>query len=719
MEKSKKALPIVLASALAATPFVSVPQQAHAIEKLSVTADNDGAGKESDYTIEFKLEEDLDSGETITIEFDSDYDIDDDIDTDDIDASFDVKKVSVDGEEITIKTDEELEKGDKIKIKITSGITNPDDKGSYSVSVEAGDEDSESDDVDIKKSSSSSSSKSSNDYAVSLSSKAAGEKVSLKLGKISLKGSDELETNSTITVTFPEKNMLPSSIDEEDVKVNGYTAKSVSVSGSTVDVKIPSGADADDYITLEFDKDAGIENPDSSGKHVFKVKYDGTTYESEDIEITKNGSSSSSASDSFTVNLSDPGAGARSSYTFDADFGSKELKADGELVLEFPSSDMVPGILTASDFLLNGKPAKKATASGNRIALVAPTGFSANSRVKVEVTYGAWISNPKTAGSYTLKATVSGRTLESKSFSVGGSSVNPTPTNPTNPTTQVPVPNTATNNNTATIALTQNALGKQTGVNVAIKGLGVGLQKQRDFIEIVFPVGYKVPAYIAPANISVNGVGANFVAVRGQNVLIYPSQDIPAATNANIVINPAANIVNPAVKNTYSISVFTSEERGLLFARAVGVGMPSPAQPKPATPTPQQPQQPSTVIPVNSASFKVNTANFTLHGKNYPLSVAPYIADGNTTMVPAQFFKEALALTTQWNNTSVAVISGTKVVKFTVGSKTAKVGKTEIQLPTPVVLKNGMPMIPIRTVTDNLGYKVGWDAKTSSVFVHK
>ncbi|MDC0759949.1 copper amine oxidase N-terminal domain-containing protein [Brevibacillus sp. AG] len=714
MEKSKKALPIVLASALAATPFVAVPQQAHAIEKLSVTADNDGAGKESDYTIEFKLEEDLESGESITIDFDSDFDIDDDIDTDDIDASFDVKKVSVSKGEITIKTDEDLDEGDKIKIKITSGITNPDDKGSYSVSVEAGDEDSESEDVDIKKSSSSSSSKSSKDYAVSLSSKAAGEKVSLKLGKISLKGSDELESNSTITVTFPDKNMLPSSIDEEDVKVNGYTAKSVSVSGSTVDVKIPSGADADDYITVEFDKDAGIENPNSGGKHVFKVKYDGTTYESEDVEITKNGSSTpSSASDSFTVNLSDPGAGARTSYTFDADFGSKELKADGELVLEFPSSDMVPGILTASDFLLNGKPAKKATAVGNRIALVAPTNFGTNSKVKVEVTYGAWISNPKAAGSYTLKATVSGRTLESKSFSIGGSSVNPTPTNPTTP---IPVPNTTTNNSTATIALTQNALGKQTGVNVAIKGLGVGLQKQRDFIEIVFPVGYKVPAYIAPANISVNGAGANFVAVRGQNVLIYPSQDIPAATNATIVISPAANIVNPAVKNTYSISVFTSEERGLLFARAVGVGMPSPAQPKPGTPTPQQP---STAIPANAASFKVNTANFSLNGKTYPLSVAPYLADGNTTMVPAQFFKEGLALTTQWNNTSVAVISGTKVVKFTVGSKTAKVGKTDIQLPTPVVLKNGMPMIPIRTVTDNLGYKVGWDAKTSSIYVQK
>lgn len=88
-------------------------------------------------------------------------------------------------------------------------------------------------------------------------------------------------------------------------------------------------------------------------------------------------------------------------------------------------------------------------------------------------------------------------------------------------------------------------------------------------------------------------------------------------------------------------------------------------------------------------------------------------------MVPAQFFKEALALTTQWNNTNVAVVSGTKVVKFTVGSKTAKVGRTDVQLPTPVVLKDGMPMVPIRVVTDNLGYTVGWDDDTDSVYVYK
>ncbi|EJL41017.1 MULTISPECIES: copper amine oxidase N-terminal domain-containing protein [Brevibacillus] len=714
MKKSKKALPIVLASALAATPFVAVPKEAHALKKVTVKADNDGADKDSSYDISFTLEDDLSKGDTITVEFDSEYTVSKNISSSDIDADFKIKSAKASGKKVIITVNEDFEDGDKISFTIEDGITNPEDKGTYDVYVSTSNEDEESTEVTIK--SSSSSSGSSKDYSVSLSSKAAGEATSVKLGKISLKGSDELETNEYITVIFPDEDMLPSKIDAGDVKLNGYSVKTVSVKDDEVEIKVPSSVAGDDYITLEFSKSAGIENPSAGSKYTYKVKYDGVTYESEQFEITKSGSSTSTATNSFTVNLSDPSAGARSSYTFDADFGSKQLKADEELVLEFPSADMVPGILSASDFTLNGKTAKRVSASGNKVYITAPSNFSATSEVKVVVSFSAWITNPKTAGSYTLKATAAGRTLESKSFTIGGSVVNPTP-NPAPTPTPTPTPNNTVNNSTATIALTSTALGKPTGVNVAIKGLGVGLVKQRDFVELVFPAGYKVPAYIAPANVTVNGVAANYVAVRGQNVLIYPSQDIPAATAANISINAAANIVNPAVKNTYSISVFTSEEKGLLFARAVGVGMPAPAQPAPQ-PTPQ-PQQPAVTVPTNAALFKVNTANFTLHGKTYPLQVAPYIANGNTTMVPAQFFKEALALTTQWNNSTVAIISGTKVMKFTVGSNKARVGNQEITLPTPVVLKNGMPMIPVRTVTDNLGYKVGWDAKTSSVFVYK
>ncbi|QRG69826.1 copper amine oxidase N-terminal domain-containing protein [Brevibacillus choshinensis] len=723
MEKSKKALPIVLASALAATPLVAVPQQAHALSGVTVTADDNTAGEDSEYDIEFTTEEIIEEGDTIYVKFDKEFDVDKNIDEDSIDADFDIKSVKVNGNVIEIKVDEEIDEEEDVSFTITDGITNPDDEDTYEVAVQTTSEKGyESDDVKIKEDGKKSSSSSDDEFNVDLSSNKAGEKVSIELGDFDLDGKDELETGETITVIFPDEDMLPSSINKADVKVNGSTAKSVDVDGDEVTIDVPSGADGDDYINIEFLKTAGISNPDTADDYTFKVKYDGTTYESESFEIAKSGSSSSTVSGDYTINLSDPAAGARSSYTFETDFG-KDLKADSDLVIEFPSADMVPMILSPNDFTVNGKTPKKVGALGNKVYITTPSNFTADSTVKVVVAYTAWITNPKTAGSYNLKATVANKTITSKAFTIGGSSVNPTtPTTPTNPTTPTPNP-TGVNNSTATITLTNTAMNQATGVNVAIKGLGVGLAKQRDFIELVFPAGYRVPAYIAPANISVNGVAANYVAVRGQNVLVYPAQDIPAATAANVSITAAANIVNPAVKNAYSISVFTSEEKGLQFARAVGVGMPAPAQPvvtppKPTTPTPPT-TQPAVNVPTNAALFKVNAKTFTLHGKNYPLQVAPYLAGGNTTMVPAQFFKEALALTTQWNNQSVAIISGTKVLKFTVGSTKARIGNQEVTLPSPVVLKEGMPMIPVRFVTDNLGYKVGWDAKTSSVYVYR
>jgi Copper amine oxidase N-terminal domain len=714
MEKSKKTLPIVLATALVSTPLLAAPHSAYAIDDLSVDPEDDTAGEESAYYIDFVLDEDLKKGDIIYIRFDKDFDVDSNIDEDDIDASVDVKKVEVSGRTIEITVDEAVDAGEDISIDIDSGITNPDEEDSYIVSVKTSRESWEDYEVDIVDDSSSSSAKD-DDFDVYISRTTEGETSKYELGPIKLK--DKLTKGDWVTVYFPDEDMLPSKISTDDVDINEYEPDDVRISGNKVEIKVPSKAAGDKTLTLTFYEGAEIENPDADDDYVIEVKWDGTTYTSEEFEIKGSSSSSTSGSGDFSVTLSDSGVGARSSYTFEADFGSRKLASDSDVIVEFPSADMVPGYLNPSDFAINGKTPRKVAPSGNKIYLTTPYSFTSSSKVKVDISYDAWLTNPKTAGSYQLKMTVDGKTITSKPFTISGTSVTPAPTPTPNPAPAAGTP-AQVNNSTSTITLTNTAVGKPTGVNIAIKGVTMPLYKQRDFIEIVFPAGYRVPAYIAPANVTVNGVAANFVAVRGQNVLVYPAQDIPAGGAANVVIGAGANIINPSVKNAYSISVFTSEEKGLLFARAVGVGMPAPAQ-NPATPQPQPQPQPAVTVPANAALFKLNTPSFTLHGKSYPLQAAPYLANGSTTMVPAQFFKEALALTTIWNNNTVTIVSGTNQIKLTVGAKTARVNGKEVTLPAPVALKNNMPMIPIRFVTDSLGYKVGWDAKTSSVYVYR
>lgn len=527
--------------------------------------------------------------------------------------------------------------------------------------------------------------------------------------EISFTLEEDLDSGDEIIITFDDAFGIDSKISKNDVKVNGKTVKDVELDDNELKITLHTRYDAGDE--LEVTIRGAITNPDEADSYEIKVSTENERAARKKVQIEDH-----KADSDFAVRLSDTTAGARSSYSFEADFGSKMLAPNGQVIIEFPSAEMLPGILTASEFTINGQTVQKVSASGKEVYLTAPGSLTKDSKVKVNISLAAWITNPKTAGSYKLKMTVDGRTISSRPFAI----------DPPSATAAQPVqPQNVANNSTAIISLGTTEPGQATGVTVSIKALGAPLAKQRDFIELVFPTAFRVPPYIAPEHVTVNGATADYVAVRGQNVLVYPSQDIPVSAATNVVIGSGANIVTPTVKNTYSISVYTSEEKGLLFARAVGIGMPTPVQtapviiaPAPATIEPPATQQPAGV-PAHAALFKLNTASFTKNGQTSPLQVAPYLYNDSTTMVPVQFFKDALDLTTTWDTQSVVIISGTKVLRFTVGSDQARFGSEEKTLAAPVVLKDGMPMIPLRFVTDMLGYKVGWDEKTSSVYVHR
>src|SRR5690606_14641775 len=118
-------------------------------------------------------------------------------------------------------------------------------------------------------------------------------------------------------------------------------------------------------------------------------------------------------------------------------------------------------------------------------------------------------------------------------------------------------------------------------------------------------------------------------------------QDLPANAQVTIAINETAKVTTPAAKNAYTISVFTSAEKAPLFSRQVSVGG-APVQP---------------VIPPNASHLRVNVASFTNSGQTFPLTVAPYTVNGNT-LVPAQFFRDGLGLTTQWTANTATVSNG-------------------------------------------------------------
>lgn len=236
-------------------------------------------------------------------------------------------------------------------------------------------------------------------------------------------------------------------------------------------------------------------------------------------------------------------------------------------------------------------------------------------------------------------------------------------------------------NSLATVALTRATASTPAGLQIGIKSMGAPIARNQGFIEIVLPVGFRVPAYMPANTVTVNGVQASFVGVRGQNLIVIPAQDIPAKTAVQVNIAETAGIVNPATPGVYSIGVYNSEERGLLFAR------------------------PATIVGLNGVSFKQNVPSFTKAGKTTGLAVAPYIVNGNTLM-PTTFFRDALGFQISYTKTTAKVVSGSTTMQFKVGSNIATVNGKNVTLPVAVQLKNNIPALPLKAITERTGYKI-------------
>lgn len=663
MNKSTKTgISALLAVSVLASPFVMGPKAAYAIYFDDVSADDTDTDEETEYTLEFEIEKDLKSGDEIIVTFPSKYSVDKKLKTSDVSLEdddgdeIDIDTVSVSGNKVTIELDEKVSKGTALTLTIDK-ITNPGSKGDYSISIKTTNESSESEKITIGKSSSSSSS--SGKFDVSQSSTEAGAATSLTLGKVNLSSKSKLKKGKYIYVDFPTKDMLPKSVDKSDVKVNGYKAERVTVSDSdTLRIEIPSGADGDSSIKLEFAAAAGITNPATGDKsYTYVIDYDDKTYKSEEVEIKE------SKQTPFDVTVSDRSAGARASYSFDLKLSSK-LYSNTDVQVEFPSADMVPAFISNYTVTVNGDQVSSLGVSGNKVSFRTPSGFTSSDRLSIKFAYDAYVTNPKTAGSYDVTVKVDNKTYRSKSFEITGAAA--------------PVP---VDNSTATVGLTRAMASTPTGLQVGIKGLGVPLTRGQDFLEVVLPAGFRLPAFVPATSVTVNGVAANYVGVRGQNLIVVPAQDIPAQTAVQVNVQETAGIVNPATAGVYSISVYSSEEKGLLFAR------------------------PATVVALNGVSFKANVASFTKAGKAQALAVAPFTVNGNTLM-PVSFFRDGLGLSTTWTKTTAKIVSGNTVMQFTVGSNVATVNGQKVTMPAAVQLKNNIPVVPLRFVTDRSGHKI-------------
>ncbi|MEC0124417.1 N-acetylmuramoyl-L-alanine amidase family protein [Paenibacillus pabuli] len=98
-------------------------------------------------------------------------------------------------------------------------------------------------------------------------------------------------------------------------------------------------------------------------------------------------------------------------------------------------------------------------------------------------------------------------------------------------------------------------------------------------------------------------------------------------------------------------------------------------------------------------------------------SGAPAENIGKTVMVPIRIVSENLGYQVKWEKATqtVRVLKGNSSIEMTAGEDAATVNGNRVNLDSPPLVKQGTTLVPLRFVGEGMGLRVGWDNGTKTV----
>ena len=96
---------------------------------------------------------------------------------------------------------------------------------------------------------------------------------------------------------------------------------------------------------------------------------------------------------------------------------------------------------------------------------------------------------------------------------------------------------------------------------------------------------------------------------------------------------------------------------------------------------------------------------------------APAENTGKTVMVPIRIVSENLGYDVKWEQATqtVQVRRGSSIIEMTAGKDAATVNGNIVNLDAPPLIKQGTTLVPLRFVGEGMGLQVGWDNGTKTV----
>ncbi|MDZ7269160.1 MAG: T9SS type A sorting domain-containing protein [candidate division KSB1 bacterium] len=348
----------------------------------------------------------------------------------------------------------------------------------------------------------------------------------------------------TLTITWPAGTTVPSSMSTAQVTVNGVAAAGVTSEASQrrVTVTVPTTLNGGSSVSLVFALGAGLVNP-AAGSYT--------------LQAFSSAQPSPATSPSYNINEPQPvtvnaitvaptQVAAVAAYTIPVILGSEGALSGGAgtITVTWPEGTIVPAAMAASSVTVNGVAAQAVAADSlqRRAVVTVPASLAGNDTVSLVFTAAAHLINPALSGNYTLQVFTSQQTPPATS-----------PAYTLTDSTPVAIGNVTVNPNRA-FAAAAYAIPLTLGVNGGLAG-GSGT------ITVTWPAGTTVPATIAAANVTVNGVAAHAVAADSLQRRVVVTVPATLAGNAGVtlVFAAAAGVTNPAA-GSYSLVVFTSAQ---------------------------------------------------------------------------------------------------------------------------------------------------------------
>lgn len=124
------------------------------------------------------------------------------------------------------------------------------------------------------------------------------------------------------------------------------------------------------------------------------------------------------------------------------------------------------------------------------------------------------------------------------------------------------------------------------------------------------------------------------------------------------------------------------------------------------------------LIPSFVLASGANKISIVLNNEVVATDVEPFLKD-NRTFVPVRFISEKLGFKVDWNEKAqlVTITNNDKKIELTIGNKEAKVDGKAAMIDVAPLLKDNRTFVPLRFISENFGVKTSWDAKTYRVIL--